>query len=276
MRLPSIRSYFQRFLFLKCGRWLDDTWMLCRVFKQVLFRSDLSSNQNLIYWSFSQSCAIRNGHCWQIFSRGCSVANNQDLALLPLESIWGTHRGRGFIWVASESGGELLAEVYGDLWLLPQAFIASSSVGSPGRPMVSINQCRGSGRWAHWTHCSLRFVIETNGVTEHSTSRWQTKARGGKKPRGKDSCSVNGIRTSTWPSAAKKIYGSLGFVLLAPIKFLSFWSAVIKFWHKETFELDPRTIIFATAVLKPKLQGGGFQAHSFFFFIFVLLFYALQ
>lgn len=75
----------------------------------------------------------------------------------------------------------------------------------------------------------------------------------GKKARGKDSCSVNGIGTLTWPSAAKKIYGSLGFVLRVPITFLSFWSAVIKFWHKETFELDPRTIIFATSSLKPEL-----------------------
>lgn len=74
-------------------------------------------------------------------------------------------------------GGEWLAEVYGDLWLFSQTFIASSSVGSPERPMVSCNQRRGSCRWVHQNHCSLRLVMETNGVAEHSVSRRQTKLR---------------------------------------------------------------------------------------------------
>lgn len=46
-------------------------------------------------------------------------------------------------------GGEWLAEVYGDLLLLPQTLIASSSVGTPRRPVVSSDQHQGSCRWAH-------------------------------------------------------------------------------------------------------------------------------
>jgi len=56
-----------------------------------------------------------------------------------------------------------------------------------------------------------------------------------------DSFLLKGRGTSTWPSKPKKIYGNLGFALLVPIKYLSLLSAVVKFWHKEAFELDLRT-----------------------------------
>lgn len=123
-------------------------------------------------------------------------------------------------------GGEWLAEVYGDLWLLPQALIASTSVGSPGRPAVSGNQHRGSCRWAHQNAVFLRLVMETNGVTEQSKTRRQTKKR--KRKVGEiNSWPLKGPRTSTWPSETqKRVMGTLA--LLVPIKYLSLWSAVIK------------------------------------------------
>lgn len=74
-------------------------------------------------------------------------------------------------------GGEWLAEVYGDLWPLPQHLIASSSVGSRGRPMESFDQHQGSCRWAHQIRCLLRLITETNGVTESSATRRHTKIR---------------------------------------------------------------------------------------------------
>lgn len=77
------------------------------------------------------------------------MVGNQKFSLSPLESVWGLLKRMCIIRVSRESGGEWLAEVYGDLLLLPQALIASSSVGSPGRPVVSSDKHQGSCRWAH-------------------------------------------------------------------------------------------------------------------------------
>ena len=100
-------------------------------------------------------------------------------------------------------GGEWRAEVYGDLWFPPQALIASSSVGSPGRPVVSSDQHRGSCRWAQPKRCLLSLVMETNGVTEGSETRWQTKTRK-RKERRRTAGRWKGSGLSTWPSKNRK------------------------------------------------------------------------
>lgn len=45
--------------------------------------------------------------------------------------------GGGGVGLGGVGGGDCPAEVYGDLWPLPQHLIASSSVGSRGRPTES-------------------------------------------------------------------------------------------------------------------------------------------
>lgn len=54
-----------------------------------------------------------------------------------------------YLHVQRKWGAEWLAEVYGDLWLLPGTLIASCSAGRPGRPVESSDQHRGFCRWAH-------------------------------------------------------------------------------------------------------------------------------
>lgn len=71
----------------------------------------------------------------------------------PFKSFCRRLQRRCIIWVASESGGGescwlKFMEIYGSF---RRFLIASSSVGSPGRPAVSRNQHQGSCRWAHQT-----------------------------------------------------------------------------------------------------------------------------
>lgn len=79
-------------------------------------------------------------------------------------------------------GGEWLAEVYGDLWLLLQALIASSSVGSPGRPVVSSDQHRGSCRWAH-QNAVYRDLLWRQMVSQSAPKPDDKQRRGREKQR---------------------------------------------------------------------------------------------
>jgi len=109
-------------------------------------------------------------------------------------------------------GGEWLTEVYGDVWPFLQALIASSSVGSPGRPAVSSDQHRGllqvgPPKKRHSPGTSLWRRMVSRSAPK---SRRRNK-RGGGREQQRDRQLV----TSTWPSETlqkkKKSYGSLGF-----------------------------------------------------------------
>lgn len=124
-------------------------------------------------------------------------------------------------------GGEWLAEVYGDLWLLPQALIASSSVGSPGRPAVSSDQHQGSCRWAHqnavyWDLLWRQMVSRSAPKPDDKQRRGREKRRDGQLVTER----VQDFNLAFRDTHKKRVMAASA--LLVPIRHLSPRSAAIK------------------------------------------------
>lgn len=122
--------------------------------------------------NWHESWTWRQKSFWERASQLWEMRRSPSLHWSPSGGCWG---GATLSVCPGKVGGEWLAEVYGDLWPLPLHLIASSSVGSRGRPMESFDQHQGSCRWAHQIRCLLRLITETNGVMESSATRRHTR-----------------------------------------------------------------------------------------------------
>ncbi len=119
--------------------------------------------------------------CRGTLRKSCPVVGNQGSTCLLCSPSGGCWGGDALSECPAKVGGEWLPEVYGDLWPLPQALIASSSVGSPGRPMVNSDQHRGSCRWAHQN--AVYWGLLWRQMVSRSAPKPDDKQRGGREKR---------------------------------------------------------------------------------------------
>lgn len=138
---------------------------------------------------------------WTLRKSFWVVGNQQITRFLwsPFGGCWGVDALSA---CPAKVGGEWLAEVYGDLWLLPQTLISSFFVSRQGRPMVSCDQHWDSCRWAHQNalHWNCSRDKWCQGVHHNQTTNKDEEDRSKQR----DSWPLNGSRTSTWPSETEK------------------------------------------------------------------------
>lgn len=167
--------------------------------------------------------ALTAEELWEGAAQLWEIRRSTCLLWSPSGSCWA---GDALSECPAKVGGEWLAEVYGDLWLLPQALIASSSVGSPGRPAVSSDQHQGSCRWAHQN--TVYWDLLWRQMVSRSAPKPDDKQRGGREKRRDGQLVAERVQdfNLAFRDTKKRVMGACA--LLVPIRHLSLRSAVIK------------------------------------------------